>query len=123
MAQVAVCVGVLKSMSRCVALEGRNIARFAFIGLFGAWLSGCSSDATRLTAASNPFSNPFSTASNDHPTATPSVLDLRYDSLVAHYLEHPRLVVARRSTRLSDVATARIHSTTLWESTERGAHL
>ena len=61
-------------MSRCVALERRNIACFALVSLVGVWLSGCSSDATRLSAASgDPFTNPFSTASNDRPTATPSV--------------------------------------------------
>jgi murein DD-endopeptidase MepM/ murein hydrolase activator NlpD len=46
----------------------RILARLAATGLVGIWLSGCSSDSTRLTESfSNPFSNPFSTASNDAP--------------------------------------------------------
>ena len=44
----------------------RIVARLALTGLVGIWLSGCSSDSTRLSESlSNPFSNPFSTASND----------------------------------------------------------
>ena len=45
----------------------RIIARFALTGLVGIWMSGCSSDSVRL---SQPFSNPFSTASNESPAAS-----------------------------------------------------
>ena len=48
----------------------RIIARFALTGLVGIWLSGCSSDSVRL---SQPFSNPFSTASNE-PSAPAQTL-------------------------------------------------
>ena len=44
----------------------RILARLAVTGLVGIWLSGCSSDSTRLSDAfSTPFANPFSSASND----------------------------------------------------------
>ena len=44
----------------------RNGFRFALTGLLGVWLSGCSADSARLSDSLNaPFSNPFSTASND----------------------------------------------------------
>jgi murein DD-endopeptidase MepM/ murein hydrolase activator NlpD len=46
---------------------GRIAARLAVTGLVGAWLAGCSSDATRFEG----FSNPFATSSNDGPP-TPS---------------------------------------------------
>src|SRR5450631_4167838 len=44
----------------------RIVTRLALTGLVGIWLSGCSSDSTRLSESlANPFANPFSTASND----------------------------------------------------------
>ena len=50
-------------MSESAALNRtRIVARFALTGLVGIWLSGCSTDSVRL---SEPFSNPFATASND----------------------------------------------------------
>jgi len=53
---------------------GRNVVRFALIGLSGMWLSGCSTDATRLTdSMDHPFGNPFATASNDQAAPTPPV--------------------------------------------------
>jgi murein DD-endopeptidase MepM/ murein hydrolase activator NlpD len=42
---------------------GRIAARLAVTGLIGAWVAGCSSDATRFEG----FSNPFATSSNDGP--------------------------------------------------------
>ena len=50
----------------------RNAFRFALTGLVGIWLSGCA-DATRFSESPNPFSNPFSTASNDSVAPTPRV--------------------------------------------------
>jgi murein DD-endopeptidase MepM/ murein hydrolase activator NlpD len=51
-----------------------NISRFAtrmaLTGIVGVWLAGCSSDATRL---SDPFTNPFASASNDDAAPTPKV--------------------------------------------------
>ena len=53
---------------------GRNVVRFALIGLSGLWLSGCSTDATRLTdSMDHPFSNPFATTSNESSAPTPAV--------------------------------------------------
>jgi murein DD-endopeptidase MepM/ murein hydrolase activator NlpD len=53
---------------------GRNVVRFALIGLSGLWLSGCSTDATRLTdSMDHPFTNPFATASNTDAAPTPPV--------------------------------------------------
>jgi murein DD-endopeptidase MepM/ murein hydrolase activator NlpD len=53
----------IKPMSENAALNMTRVgARVALAGLLGVWLAGCSSDSTRL---SDPFANPFSTASND----------------------------------------------------------
>ena len=50
-------------MSGCAALNVTRVgARIALAGLLGIWLAGCSSDTTRF---SDPFMNPFNTASND----------------------------------------------------------
>ena len=50
-------------MSGCAALNVTRVgARIALAGLLGIWLAGCSSDSTRF---SDPFMNPFNTASND----------------------------------------------------------
>jgi murein DD-endopeptidase MepM/ murein hydrolase activator NlpD len=59
-------------MSKSSALNlTRLAARLAATGALGAWLAGCSSDATRLSEGfNNPFSNPFATASNDQPSAS-----------------------------------------------------
>jgi murein DD-endopeptidase MepM/ murein hydrolase activator NlpD len=53
----------------------RSAARVALTGLVGIWLSGCSTDSTRLSEAfnGNPFTNPFSTASNQPSAPTPRV--------------------------------------------------
>ncbi len=53
----------------------RWASRAALTGLVGVWLSGCSSDSTRLSDSfnSDPFSNPFATASNDGAAPTPRV--------------------------------------------------
>lgn len=72
------CVGGLKPMSEGVAgVFRRNAFRFALTGIVGIWLSGCA-DATRFTDSpnpfsSNPFSNPFSTASNESAAPTPRI--------------------------------------------------
>jgi murein DD-endopeptidase MepM/ murein hydrolase activator NlpD len=62
-------------MSKVAAFSVRRTAvRAALTGLVGIWLSGCSSDSSRMTDAFNsPFSNPFSTASNDALAPTPRV--------------------------------------------------
>ncbi len=53
----------IKPMSGNAALNVTRVgARVALASLLGMWLAGCSSDSTRL---SDPFTNPFSTASND----------------------------------------------------------
>ncbi|HYC25155.1 MAG TPA: M23 family metallopeptidase [Roseiarcus sp.] len=59
-------------MSKSSALTfARLAARLAATGALGAWLAGCSSDATRLSGTfSNPFGNPFATAANDQPPAS-----------------------------------------------------
>jgi murein DD-endopeptidase MepM/ murein hydrolase activator NlpD len=50
-------------MSECAALNKTRVGtRVALAALLGVWLAGCSSDSTRL---SDPFTNPFATASND----------------------------------------------------------
>jgi murein DD-endopeptidase MepM/ murein hydrolase activator NlpD len=50
----------------------RIATRLALTGLVGVWLSACSSDSTRLSESlTNPFANPFSTASNDAAPAQP----------------------------------------------------
>jgi murein DD-endopeptidase MepM/ murein hydrolase activator NlpD len=52
------------SMSESAALNMPRIAaRIAIASLLGCWLAGCSSDATRLSD----FSNPFSVSANDGP--------------------------------------------------------
>jgi len=60
-------------MSKLAALVvRRSVARAALTGLVGIWLSGCSADSTRLSGTfDSPFSNPFSTASNDAGTSGP----------------------------------------------------
>ncbi len=65
MAFVVKCVcGRAMSMSESSALYMPRIAaRIAIAGLLGCWLAGCSSDATRLSD----FSNPFSVSANDGP--------------------------------------------------------
>jgi murein DD-endopeptidase MepM/ murein hydrolase activator NlpD len=50
----------------------RNAYRFALTGIVGIWLSGCA-DATRFADSSNPFANPFSSASNDAAAPTPQI--------------------------------------------------
>lgn len=58
-------------MSESAALNKTRIAaRIALASLLGAWLAGCSSDATRLSES--PFSNPFASASNDDGGPAPS---------------------------------------------------
>jgi murein DD-endopeptidase MepM/ murein hydrolase activator NlpD len=53
--------------------EGRNVVRFVLIALSGLWLSGCSSDASRLTEAMNqPFSNPFAATPSGGSGAAPT---------------------------------------------------
>jgi murein DD-endopeptidase MepM/ murein hydrolase activator NlpD len=53
----------IKPMSGNAALNVTRVgARVALASLLGVWLAGCSSDSTRLA---DPFTNPFSTASND----------------------------------------------------------
>ena len=63
-------------MRNLAAFDVKRVAgRAALTGLVGIWLAGCSSDSTRLSDSmgSNPFSNPFSTASNDASAPTPRV--------------------------------------------------
>ncbi|HLW90496.1 MAG TPA: peptidoglycan DD-metalloendopeptidase family protein [Roseiarcus sp.] len=57
-------------MSKSAAFTfARLAARLMVAGVAGAWLAGCSSDVTRLSES--PFSNPFSSASNDQPASGP----------------------------------------------------
>jgi murein DD-endopeptidase MepM/ murein hydrolase activator NlpD len=63
-------------MSKFAAFDVKRLAaRAALTGLVGIWLSGCSADSSRLgeTFGSGPFTNPFSTASNDTAAPTPPV--------------------------------------------------
>ncbi len=60
-------------MSKFAAFDvKRSAARAALTGLVGIWLSGCSANSTRLSGTfDSPFSNPFSTASNDAGASGP----------------------------------------------------
>ncbi len=60
-------------MSKFAAFDvRRTAARAALTGLVGIWLSGCSADSSRLSGTfDNPFTNPFSTASNDAGASGP----------------------------------------------------
>ena len=62
-------------MSRSITLyEGRNVVRFVLVSVLGIWLSGCSSDSSRLDLTrTDPFTNPFSTASANAPTSSSTV--------------------------------------------------
>src|SRR5690349_16423203 len=46
--------------NRVACARGRAFPRLALVGLGVLLLSGCSSDVTRFSQSSNPFSNPFS---------------------------------------------------------------
>ncbi len=64
-----------KQMSDRVAfIDGRAFPRVALTGLALLWLSGCSSDVTRIDMSSTPFTNPFSsqTASATPSTSAPA---------------------------------------------------
>ncbi len=66
-------VGGSEPMSEgVVGIFRRNAVRFALTGIVGIWLSGCA-DATRFADSPNPFSNPFSTASNNSAAPTPRI--------------------------------------------------
>ncbi len=60
-------------MSKFAAFDvKRSAARAALTGLVGIWLSGCSADSSRLSGTfDSPFSNPFSTASNNAGASGP----------------------------------------------------
>lgn len=61
-------------MSICRAIYFRRVSRLAATGLAGLWLAGCSADSIRLSQGiSNPFGNPFSSASNE-AAPTPAVV-------------------------------------------------
>jgi murein DD-endopeptidase MepM/ murein hydrolase activator NlpD len=62
-------------MSKFAAFDvKRSAARAALTGLVGIWLSGCSADSSRLSGTfDSPFSNPFSTASNDAGASGPQL--------------------------------------------------
>ena len=62
-------------MSKFAAFDvKRSAARAALTGLVGIWLSGCSANSSRLSGTfDNPFTNPFSTASNDAGASGPQL--------------------------------------------------
>jgi len=62
-------------MSKFAAFDvKRSAARAALTGLVGIWLSGCSADSSRFGGTfDNPFTNPFSTASNDAGASGPQL--------------------------------------------------
>jgi murein DD-endopeptidase MepM/ murein hydrolase activator NlpD len=64
----------VESMSdRVLFYGGRAWPRLALTGLALLWLSGCSSDATRLTDLGKPFANPFSWNQTADAAPTPAV--------------------------------------------------
>jgi murein DD-endopeptidase MepM/ murein hydrolase activator NlpD len=98
-------------MTDCAELfVKRNIFRFALTGLVGIWLSGCSADATRF-GEGNPFTNPFSTASNDAAAPTPKVGSTPLASANPKYVAaaHPNPVAVSALPTSSPVSTGQIH--------------
>jgi murein DD-endopeptidase MepM/ murein hydrolase activator NlpD len=99
-------------MTDCAELfVKRNIFRFALTGLVGIWLSGCSADATRF-GEGNPFTNPFSTASNDAAAPTPKVGSTPLASANPKYVAaaHPNPVAVSALPTSSPVSTGQIRS-------------
>jgi len=97
-------------MTDCAELfVKRNIFRFALTGLVGVWLSGCSADATRF-GEGNPFTNPFSTASNDAVAPTPKVGSTPLASANPKYVAaaHPNPVAVSALPASSPVSTGQI---------------
>ena len=97
-------------MTDCAELfVKRNIFRFALTGLVGVWLSGCSADATRF-GEGNPFTNPFSTASNDAAAPTPKVGSTPLASANPKYVAaaHPNPVAVSALPTSSPVSTGQI---------------
>ena len=97
-------------MTDCAELfVKRNIFRFALTGLVGIWLSGCSADATRF-GEGNPFTNPFSTASNDAAAPTPKVGSTPLASANPKYVAaaHPNPVAVSALPTSSPVSTGQI---------------
>ena len=97
-------------MTDCAELfVKRNIFRFALTGLVGIWLSGCSADATRF-GEGNPFTNPFSTASNDAAAPTPKVGSTPLASANPKYVAaaHPNPVAVSALPASSPVSTGQI---------------
>ena len=103
-------MGGCKPMTDCAELfVKRNIFRFALTGLVGIWLSGCSADATRF-GEGNPFTNPFSTASNDAAAPTPKVGSTPLASANPKYVAaaHPNPVAVSALPASSPVSTGQI---------------
>src|SRR5271170_3628509 len=98
-------------MTDCAELfVKRNIFRFALTGLVGIWLSGCSADANRF-GEGNPFTNPFSTASNDAAAPTPKVGSTPLASANPKYVAAPHanpVAVSALPTRAAPVSTGQI---------------
>jgi murein DD-endopeptidase MepM/ murein hydrolase activator NlpD len=97
-------------MTDCAELfVKRNIFRFALTGLVGVWLSGCSADATRF-GEGNPFTNPFSTASNDAAAPTPKVGSTPLASANPKYVAaaHPNPVAVSALPTSSPASTGQI---------------
>jgi len=97
-------------MTDCAELfVKRNIFRFALTGLVGIWLSGCSADATRF-GEGNPFTNPFSTASNDAAAPTPKVGSTPLASANPKYVTaaHPNPVAVSALPTSSPASTGQI---------------
>jgi len=68
-------------MSVCAASNiARVTTRVALTGLVGIWIAGCSSDATRL---SDPFTNPFASASTESAAPTQHVASAPLNSTYA----------------------------------------
>ena len=98
-------------MTDCAELfVKRNIFRFALTGLVGIWLSGCSTDATRF-GEGNPFTNPFSTASDDAAAPTPKVGSTPLASANPKYVAAPHgnpVTVSALPTRAAPASTGQI---------------
>src|SRR5450631_1244332 len=88
----------------------RDVVRFALTGFVGAWVAGCSADASRMSEGS-PFSNPFASntaAPTPQVSATPlaSAAPANPGYVAA---AHPSPVVASALPSAAPASTGQIH--------------
>lgn len=99
-------------MSGNAALNVTRVgARVALASLLGVWLAGCSTDSTRLA---DPFSNPFSSASNDQPAPAKHVASNAPSQPKADYaaVAHPSPVAVSALPAAAPATTATIAKAT-----------